>query len=384
MKVALVSRHVNDFAGVPGHVSSLARALARNHEVTIFSETFEGLDGTGVAHQAVRWTGSAISLQDASPLQDAECDIVHSHHYDYPFPSDVMTSHYCEREGLDRIGLGVRDEDYSDSAIWSEGVAKAELELRLLELNKGSPLIVLSRRMKSEFIRHYGIPSEQIFVVRGGVDTDRYSPRNVVLFRKEVRQRYQVAPNQPLVLFVGGDWQRKGVAQAIAALSRVDSLGAKLMIVGPGDVRAYRRMATDVGIEGGVRFAGHRDDIWKYYAASDIFLLPTLYEAFGLVILEAMASGLPVLVSRWAGAAELIHDGIDGLLINDPTDVAEISAKLGVLLRDEGLRRRIGDNARRAALHYSWAGVARMTLEVYDRVLQLRQRRLKGASALPA
>jgi UDP-glucose:(heptosyl)LPS alpha-1,3-glucosyltransferase len=156
------------------------------------------------------------------------------------------------------------------------------------------------------------------------------------------------------------------------------------MIVGPGDVRAYRRMATDVGIEGGVRFAGHRDDIWKYYAASDIFLLPTLYEAFGLVILEAMASGLPVLVSRWAGAAELIHDGIDGLLINDPTDVAEISAKLGVLLRDEGLRRRLGDNARRAALHYSWAGVARMTLEVYDRVLQLRQRRLKGASALPA
>ncbi len=100
------------------------------------------------------------------------------------------------------------------------------------------------------------------------------------------------------------------------------------------------------------------------------------------MILEAMASGLPVLVSRWAGAAELIHDGIDGLLINDPTDLAEMSAKLGVLLRDENLRRRLGDNARRAALHYSWDGVARKTLEVYDRVLQLKQRRLKkGASA---
>ena len=69
------------------------------------------------------------------------------------------------------------------------------------------------------------------------------------------------------------------------------------------------------------------------------------------------------------------------LLINDPRDVAEISAKLGALLRDENLRRQLGGHARRAALHNSWDGVARKTLEVYDRVLQLKQRRLKGASA---
>ena len=381
MKIALVSRHVDDFAGVPRYVSSLARAFARNHEVTIFSETFEGLEGTGVAHQAVRWTGSAISLQDVSPLQNEEYDIVHSHHYEYPLASDVITSHFCEREGLDRIDLGVREEAYSNSALWSKGVAKAALEARLLELNNGSPLIVLSRSMKSEFIRHYGVPSEQIFVVRSGVDTDRYSPRNAALFRKEVRQCYHVAPNQPLVLFVGGDWQRKGLGQAIEALSRVDSLGAKLMIVGPGDVGAHRRTAMDMGVGDRVVFAGQRDEVWKYYAASDIFLLPTLYEAFGLAILEAMASGLPVLVSRDSGAAELINDGIDGLLINDPTNIAEISAKLGALLREEALRRRLGGLARRAALHNSWDGVARKTLEVYDRVLQIKQRRLKVASA---
>ena len=327
MRIALVSRHVNNFREVPQYVGSLARALAKSQEVSIFSETFEGLEGTGVQHRPVQ----SIDAESVPSLVPSELtpryDIVHSHHYDYPFKSDVITSHYCEREGLHRANSMAGRNTYGDSAVLLESAAKTVIERRLLVLHNGKPLIVLSRRMKSEFIRHRGIPSEQIFVVPSGVDSDKYHPRNAGIFRQEVRQSYDVGPNEPLVLFVGGDWQRKGVAQAIEALSRVDSLGAKLMILGPGDIKPYQQLAMDLGVEDRVVFAGTRTDVWKYYAASDVLLLPMLYESFGLVILEAMAPGLPVLASRDAGAAELVRDGADGLLINDPTDVAEISMR---------------------------------------------------------
>jgi UDP-glucose:(heptosyl)LPS alpha-1,3-glucosyltransferase len=384
MKIALVTGQVNNFAGVHRYVSSLAGVLARSHEVTIFSETFEGLEGTPVGHQPVRRSGSAISMQDVSRLLNEEYDIVHAHHYKYPLTSDVITSHYCEREGLERMALAARRNPYGDPPPHLESVAKAAIESKVLERNSASPLIVLSRQMKSEFISHYGVPSEQIFVVPSGVDSDAYCPQNAALVRNEVRQRYDVGPNQPLVLLVGGDWERKGVGQAIKALSRAVSYGAKLMVVGPGDVESYRRLATDLGIGNSVIFPGNRNYAWKYYAASDVFLLPTLYEAFGLVILEAMASGLPVLTSRTAGAAELVSDGVDGLLINDPRDVAEISAKLVALLSDEGRRRYLGLAARHSALHYSWDRVARKTVEVYDRVLQHKRLSRQGAPALSA
>ncbi len=114
-----------------------------------------------------------------------------------------------------------------------------------------------------------------------------------------------------------------------------------------------------------------------------MFLLPSLYEPFGLSILEAMATGLPVLASRDCGAAELIHDGIDGLLIQNPRDVPAISAMLGVLLRDGDLIARLGRQARRAALHYDWDRVARETEEVYERVLLQKRGGVKGPPLPP-
>jgi len=120
-------------------------------------------------------------------------------------------------------------------------------------------------------------------------------------------------------------------------------------------------------VEKRVVFTGPTEQSWKYYAASDIFLLPTLYEPFGLVILEAMAAGLPVLVSREAGAAELVRDGTDALLLEDAGDVDEIAGKLELLLEDAGLRKRLGEEARRTALCHTWARVAQRTVKVYQR-----------------
>ena len=98
-------------------------------------------------------------------------------------------------------------------------------------------------------------------------------------------------------------------------------------------------------------------------------MLPTFNEAFGLVILEAMSSALPVLVSSLAGASELVKDGINGLIINDPSDALEIAAKLDTMLFDENLRMSLGKEARQTALKYTWDLVAQRHIEVYKAIL---------------
>ena len=105
-------------------------------------------------------------------------------------------------------------------------------------------------------------------------------------------------------------------------------------------------------------------------------MLPTFNEAFGLVILEAMSSGLPVLVSSLAGASELVKDGVNGLIINDPSDALEIAAKLDTMLFDENLRMSLGKEARQTALKYSWNLVAKKYIEVYEAVLSRKSPKL--------
>ena len=116
------------------------------------------------------------------------------------------------------------------------------------------------------------------------------------------------------------------MAQAIKALARLRSSDVALMVAGKGNIPDYRELARGGGVEKRVVFTGPTEQSWNYYAASDIFLLPTLYEPFGLVILEAMAAGLLELVSGEAGAAELVRDGTDALLLEDAGDVYEIAA----------------------------------------------------------
>lgn len=227
--------------------------------------------------------------------------------------------------------------------------------------------------MKRDFIRHHRTPAEKVFVIHNGVDCAKYSPDNVALYREEIRHRHSLAEHDLVVLFVGIDWVRKGVAQAVEALSLLDGLPVKLLIVGPDDPTPYRELARSRSVEAQIIFAGPTWESWKYYAASDILLLPTVYEAFGLVVLEAMATGLPTVVSRGAGVADLIQDGSNGLLINEPRDSTEIAAKLELVLKDSVLRRQLDEKACGTILQHTWDQVADRTVKGYRQILTKRR-----------
>jgi len=375
MRIALVAPRVHKHGGPPQYVAALATALAPDHEVTIFSYSFEDLEAANVCHRGVWAFGggfaSSVTFSLASSLllfvsrlkNAGRFDIVHTHG-DYTALADVITSHFCEAEGLERLhrqGTGVTLGERLQHR------RTALLERGVVGLSKGKPLVVLSERMKREFLSHYGSLEERLIVIPSGVDPTRYTPANVPLYRDEIRRRHGVAEASALLLFVGGYWERKGVAQAIKALARMRSSDVILMVVGKGNTPRYRELARREGVEKRVIIVGPTEESWKYYAASDVFLLPALYEPFGLVILEAMAAGLPVLVSGEAGAAELVRDGSDALLLEDAGDVDEIAAKLELLLEDAGLRKRLGEEARRTALCHTWSRVAERTVKVYQR-----------------
>jgi len=231
------------------------------------------------------------------------------------------------------------------------------------------PIIVPSERMNQDLIRYYGADADNTLVIYSGVDSDKYSPRNAPLNRFDVRERHSIGDDASIILFVGGDWERKGLANTIKAFSLLNNPEAVLLVVGSGDVVAYQQIVLAHGVGDRVIFAGSSKEVWKYYATSDVLVLPAFNEAFGLVILEAMSSGLPVLVSSLAGVSELVNDGVNGLIINDPSDALEIAAKLGTILFDENLRMSLGKEARQTALKYTWDLVAQRHIEVYKAIL---------------
>ncbi|MCH8062275.1 MAG: glycosyltransferase family 4 protein [Chloroflexi bacterium] len=381
MKIAFITHSVHVHGGVPNYVFSLAKSMAADHEISLFCVNVEGLrnadihhrkvwgfNGDGLVHSLTFSLTSALLIFLSRFRESGGFDIIHTHG-NYTGLEDVMTSHFCEAAELERLRTQKLRVPLFQKL---QRLGTTFLEKQMVRGAQGRALIVPSGRMKLDMIRQHDSKADSIFVVHSGVDSERYDPRHISLYRTDVRQRHSIGKDASVVLFVGGDWERKGLACAIIALSLMDCPKTVLLVIGQGDIDAYGQIARERGVEGRVIFAGLKKEVWKYYAAGDVVVLPTLNEAFGLVVLEAMSMGLPVLVSSLAGASELIEDGLNGLLIKDPSDASEIATKLDAILSNERLRRLLAEEGRQTALKYTWDMVARKHVEVYKWVLSSR------------
>ena len=406
MKIAFIAHHVNFEAGPATVTAHLVERLCEDHQVSVFSNTINGIDLLKVKHYKVPGLrcakslahitfliSSTLLLAALSLLRKTDFDIIHSTGYDSAFSSNVITSHFCEREcrRLEEVNII----KIPCRSVWQKLKA---LDHRLyrsllcfverLIISRSSPkaFIVVSQAMQKEFGRHYGDATKNIIVIPNGVDTLRFHPTNRLLYRGQIRQEHGLSPSDPLLMFAGGDWERKGVLHIMEALSLVQRPDVKFFICGSGDEKFYGQLAELKRVRDRIIFVPHSSNLWEYYAASDIFVLPTIYEPFGLVIVEAMASGLPVITSRVAGAADLIIDGVNGFLLRAPSDVNGLAEKIELLLSNAGLRKTMGERARETAEKFSWDRVAQKTLEVYNTVLyrpDLERLRLSVPERLP-
>ncbi len=387
MKIAFIAYDVNHQAGPSKVTAALVERLCEDHQVSVFSHTIEGIDLSKIKHHRVPaimhpkflsyisfLVSSTIILAVLSLFRKRDFDIIHG--YVCAFSTDVITSHFCEREGL-RLEKANIIEVPHKSVLQKLKVLDYRIYRRLAAFVEGlvfvhnSPKarIVVSQSMKRDFVCHYADAAESIIVIPNGVDLKMFNPANRPLYRDRLRQKHGISRNDLVLMFAGSDWERKGVLYVIGALSLLPRPDVKLLVVGSGDAKFYGQLAELKRVRERIIFVPHPDNLQEYYAASDVFVFPTIYEPFGLVIVEAMASGLPVITSRVAGAADLIIDGVNGLLLRAPSDVNDLAAKIELLLSNTELRKTMGEHARETAEKLSWDRVAQKTTDVYNRIL---------------
>lgn len=228
--------------------------------------------------------------------------------------------------------------------------------------------IAIARTVAEELREHFGL-ERNVHVIHHGVDTESFRPVDASNSgdRERLRRSFGIGADDVVVGFVGS-FARKGLGVAIEALRLLAPevrTRVRLLAVGGGDRATFEEQARRAGLADRVVFAGSTREVQRFFRAFDVFLLPTLYEPFGLVILEAMASALPCVVSACAGAAELIRDAESGSLIRNPSDAAEIARRLAPLLEAPSARTVMGSAARSVALKRTWDQVA----DEYARVL---------------
>jgi UDP-glucose:(heptosyl)LPS alpha-1,3-glucosyltransferase len=181
-----------------------------------------------------------------------------------------------------------------------------------------------------------------------------------------LRQAFDIGPENNLLLFVGHEFDRKGLAYLIGALRHPGCETAHVVAVGAGDEGRYGAIAESMGVRDRVHFAGPRRDLPEIYRDADAFVFPTSYETFSLVCMEAMASGVPVFATRVGGIEDYLEDGVNGFAIE--RDPAAIAAIVGATLADKPLLLRLREGARTTSLRFGWETVAALYRDLLTQV----------------
>lgn len=206
------------------------------------------------------------------------------------------------------------------------------LENRYFGSRKYASLFALSERVKSDLERIYKVPGEHLQVLPNGFNPQEFSVDIRNAQRNRVRQSLGFNDSDRVIVFAANELQRKGFFPLLEAIASLNDPALRLLAVGRLNQPSCKDAIDRLGLKGRVVFTGPSSDIAGYYAASDLFALPTIYEAWGLVIVEAMACGLPVVTSRLAGASIAVREGLSGCLLDDPSNPGEIAERLATLL----------------------------------------------------
>jgi UDP-glucose:(heptosyl)LPS alpha-1,3-glucosyltransferase len=372
MRIALLARGYHKMGGISRVVADLSEGLAaRGHAVTVFTADLPEPRPAGIEFVRVGVPRGPYALRvplfahrASRRARGAGFDLIHGQATDC-HGADLVSAHSCHRYA---IRMKRREGDLRDR-IKKTLHPVHPLVFGLERYNfspRGSRLIhAVSPRVADEIVESYGVARERLRVVPNGVDLALFHPRNRERDARAVRARLALGDG-PLLLFVGYELYWKGLGTLLEALRRMRRADARVLVAGRPVTPYIRALAARLGLGDRVRFAGPVGAVEACYAASDVFVLPTRYEAFGLVIAEAMASGLPVVTTRVAGAAERIEDGVNGLLLDSPPDPATLATRLDALLDDAGLRERIGAAGRRTAeANWDLGSVTDRVIEIY-------------------
>lgn len=268
----------------------------------------------------------------------------------------------------------------------SEGATSPEISMvESLEwwmTYESSKVIVCSNSMKEDAKSKYKVPDDKMVVIPNGIDPDKYAEPH--LHRDLTRLKYGVGPSEKLILFVGRLTHQKGCNFLIRSIPYVAKFhNVRLIIVGDGYMRGeLESEAFKSGEAWRIRFTGFLPDqeVRDLMASSNCMVVPSIYEPFGVVALEGMASKLPVVASNVDGLSEIIRHEENGILVY-PKDPSSIAWGISRIFSDADNSQRIVLNALNdVKTKYTWSAIAKMTLEAYEQTLRIHKPLLKTSS----
>lgn len=373
-KIAIVRACYNPYGGAERFVARALHSLQNTEmDLTVIARRWQGQETHSKSMHRVILNPVYIGRiwRDASFARSV------AHHLDKHY-YDLVQSH--ERiPGLDiyRAGDGVHREWLAQRAktlnFWQRLAVACNpyhayvkrKEAEMFAHPKLRAVICNSRMVKQEIREWFKVPEEKLHVIYNGVDTTVFHPR-VSGQRERVRGQWHVPAAAFCFLFLGSGFERKGLSECLHALAELPA--AWLMVVGRDKrQRHYERLAKQLHVADRVIFAGAQKDVLPFYGMADAFVLPTLYDPFPNAVLEAMACGLPVLTSTKSGAAELIQNGQQGIVIeaNHPARLAHAMASV----MRPGQAELMGSQARALAEHYDLTQLGQQLTALYTRLV---------------
>ncbi|MBT2764475.1 glycosyltransferase family 4 protein [Paenibacillus sp. ISL-20] len=236
--------------------------------------------------------------------------------------------------------------------------------LERLALQQTRQIVAVSEQVKEELVQDAHIQAHRISVVSNGVDLNEFYPRTVN------RADFNLAVERTYALFAGDlKSKRKNLDTVLAALANVEDI--ELIVLGYVEKSPYPQLAQELGISDRVHFLGYRQDVADMMSLADLFIFPSRYEPFSLVILEAMASGLPVITSNRCGAVELLSNQ-SAVIIEDPDDTSALIQALRDLSSDRELLELMARKAREDAQSNSWELMSSKYMQLFYKTSNLK------------
>lgn len=359
MKIGIVLRSCKA-AGSSKYVIETTKEFVKENDVHVFANHWDSLDRRVNVHKVPIVPGN-FYMREASFMLFASA-IMAGKKFDVTLaqPTRYFTPMIAEIQFIQRAWVEYRKANHMRITLGDRMLPKIEE----YNLKRCKMAIAISQSVADDLARLYNFPEEKIRVVYSGVNCDEFSPENRKKYSKEIREIHGISDDEKIILFQGNPFDRKGLEYAIRALPFIQK-DRKLLIVGNDDIRPCMKIAKKLGVGKRIIHVAFTNEMKKYFAAADAFVLPSLYDTFALVVLEAMASGCGVAVSKYAGASELIKDGKEGFILEDPKNFRDLAEKTDILLNDKKV---FGKNARKKAEQCGWDKTAKGMLSVFEEV----------------
>jgi UDP-glucose:(heptosyl)LPS alpha-1,3-glucosyltransferase len=293
--------------------------------------------------------------------------LVHSH--ERIFAADIFTMHGIPHRywihNIRRKQMSLFD------------LATAWVEKKLVYEGNCKKFIAVSNLTKEIFLQEYKINPDKVTVINPGVDSNDYAQQEKDSIRNDIRRELGVNHTDPVILFVSMNFEIKGLDDILLSLAKLKAQNRKFkfIVAGKGDINKYMKIAKEAQIISDVIFTGpvKKEKIIGMYLASDIYIMLSQFDTFGMVVLEAMAAGLPVIISSNVGAKDLVQEGENGFIVNDTSDADYIAAKIALLL-DENIRRPLSATAMQTAAQHSWDNITKKYAAIYENILAEKRR----------